>query len=163
MNAFVVVSSAIVALLALVVNEEVPVIASAIPCVMLSVVAVIFRFPPTAPSVLALMYKSPSALADEFSFTAALSTNVIFPKTSLPVSASRVTAFENALPDESRAISDPDSLVLKVAAPVIVNAPLSVILPVVAVAAKFPPTVDAARFNPASLTTVASPVPFVVS
>ena len=55
------------------------------------------------------------------------------------------------------------ALVVKEEVPAIVNAPLSVILPVVAVAAKFPPTVVAARFNPASLTTVALPVPFVVS
>ena len=40
--------------------------------------------------------------------------------------------------------------------------PLSDILPVVAVAARFPPTIDAARFNAASLTTVALPDPFVV-
>ena len=64
-NALVVVSRAIVALFALVMKEEVPPTATARPCVMLPVVAVTFRFPPTAASVDALMYKSPFELADE--------------------------------------------------------------------------------------------------
>ena len=54
------------------------------------------------------------------------------------------------------------ALVVKEEVPATVTLPLSDILPVVAVALKAPPTVDAARFNAASLTTVALPDPFVV-
>ena len=52
---------------------------------------------------------------------------------------------------------------MKEEVPAIVKAPLSVILFVVAVANRFPPTVDAAKSNPASLTNVALPDPLVVS
>ena len=55
------------------------------------------------------------------------------------------------------------ALVVKEEVPAIVRLPLSDIFPVAAVAARFPRTVDAAKFNPASLTTVALPVPLVVS
>ena len=92
-KAFVVtVLKSIVALLALVVKEEVPVTVKATTWVMLPVVAVILRFPPTAPSVPALMNRSPLALADVSRSTPALSTNVMFPNVSLPpVSARRLT------------------------------------------------------------------------
>ena len=50
-----------------------------------------------------------------------------------------------------------------VVVPVIARAPLSVMLPVVAVAVRAPPTVDAAKVNAASLTMVAAPVLLVVS
>ena len=60
---------------------------------------------------------------------------MILPKVSFPASAWRVTALENALPDESRMIFDPLAPVMNVAAPVIVRFPLSVISPVVAVTA----------------------------
>ena len=70
---------------------------------------------------------------------------------------------ENALPDESRMIFDPLAPVMNVEAPAIVKSPLSDMSPVVAVALSAPPTVDAAKVNPASLTTVALPDPLVVS
>ena len=54
------------------------------------------------------------------------------------------------------------ALVVNEEVPATVNTPLSTMLPVVAVAARFR-TVDAAKVNPASFTTVASPDPFVVS
>ena len=54
-NALVVVLRVISALFALVVKEEVPPTVTARPCVMLPVVAVTFRFPPTAASVAALI------------------------------------------------------------------------------------------------------------
>ena len=54
-SALVEVSNVIVALLALVVKEEVPVTARATVSVILPVVAVTLRFPPTAPSVAALI------------------------------------------------------------------------------------------------------------
>ena len=91
-KALVVVPKAIVALSALVTRVVVPVTAKATTWVMLPVVAVILRFPPTAPSVPALMNRSPSALADVSRSTPALSTNVMFPNVSLPpVSARRLT------------------------------------------------------------------------
>ena len=74
-----------------------------------------------------------------------------------------VNAPVNAFVVVSRAIVASLALVVRVVVPVIASAPLSVILPVVAVAARLPPTVDAAKVNPASLTTVALPDPFVVS
>ena len=74
-----------------------------------------------------------------------------------------VTAPVNALVVVSRAIVASLALVVSVVVPAIVNAPLSVMLPVVAVAARLPPTVDAAKVNPASFTTVALPDPLVVS
>ena len=73
------------------------------------------------------------------------------------------TAPVNALVVVLRVMSAPLALVVKEEVPAIVNAPESVMLPVVAVAAIFPPTVDAAKFNPASFTTVALPDPLVVS
>ena len=74
-----------------------------------------------------------------------------------------VTAPVNALVVVSSAIVASLALVVSVVVPAIVNAPLSVMLPVVAVAARLPPTVDAAKVNPASFTTVALPDPLVVS
>ena len=53
------------------------------------------------------------------------------------------------------------AIVVRLEVPEIDSGALSVIFPVVAVAERFPPTVDAAKFNPASLTTVALPVPWV--
>ena len=55
------------------------------------------------------------------------------------------------------------ALVVNEEVPAIVNTPESVMLPVVAVALSAPPTVDAAKSRPASFTTVAAPLPFVVS
>jgi len=55
------------------------------------------------------------------------------------------------------------ALVVKEEVPATVNTPLSTMLPVVAVAARLPPTVDAANYSPASFTTVALPDPLVVS
>ena len=55
------------------------------------------------------------------------------------------------------------ALVVKEEVPAIVSTPLSVMLPVVAVALSAPPTVDAAKVNHASFTTVAAPLPLVVS
>ena len=54
------------------------------------------------------------------------------------------------------------ALVVNEEVPVTVRLPLSVIFPVVAVAVSAPVTVDAAKFNPASFTIVAAPLPFVV-
>ena len=79
----------------------------------------------------------------------------LLPESSLVVS---VTAPVNALLSVSRAIVALFALVMKEEAPVIASAPLSDIFPVAAVALNAPPTVDAAKFNPASFTTVAAPV-----
>ena len=73
-----------------------------------------------------------------------------------------VTAPVNAFVVVSRAIVALLALVVSVVVPVMASAPESVMLPVVAVAARLPPTVDAAKVNPASLITVALPDPFVV-
>ena len=54
------------------------------------------------------------------------------------------------------------ALVTSVLVPLIVSAPLCVMLPVVAVADRLPLTVEAANSIPVSLTTVAVPVPFVL-
>ena len=55
----------------------------------------------------------------------------------------------------SKRISALVALVVKEEVPAIVRLPLSDIFPVVAVADKLPPTVDAPRFKPDALTTVA--------
>ena len=74
-----------------------------------------------------------------------------------------VTAPVNALVVVSKLIVASFALVTRVVVPVIVRAPVSVIFPVVAVAVSAPVTVDAAKFNPASFTIVAAPLPFVVN
>ena len=73
-----------------------------------------------------------------------------------------VRAPVKALVVTSRVIVASFALVVRVVVPVIASAPESVIFPVVAVAVSAPPTVDAAKFNPASFTIVAAPFPFVV-
>ena len=75
----------------------------------------------------------------------------------------KLTAPVNALVDTSSQMVALFALVVKEEVPVIASAPESVMLPVVAVARRFPPTVEAAKFNPASFTTVALPDPLVVS
>ena len=87
----------------------------------------------------------------------ALSTKVMFPKSSPPPSAFMVTAAEKALADSSSMIFDPSAPVTKVAAPVIDRVPLSDMSPVVAVPLKVPPMVDNARSSPASLTIITAP------
>ena len=52
-----------------------------------------------------------------------------------------------------------DAVMVVVPVPLISSGPLCVMFPVVAVAVRSPPTVEAAKFNPASFTTVAAPVP----
>ena len=74
----------VIALVFETVKLEVPVTANAIFCVISPVVAVRFRIPPTAPSVLASMNRSPSPVADASRDISALSTNVIFPNVSFP-------------------------------------------------------------------------------
>ena len=86
-NALLSVLKVIVALLALVVKDDVPVTARATFCVILPVVAVTLRLPPTAPPVLPSMNRSPFALAEESKSTAALSTNVILPNVPDPAAA----------------------------------------------------------------------------
>ena len=86
-------------------------------------------------------------------------TSAFAPESSLVVI---VTAPVNALVVVSRAIVALFALVVSVVVPVIASAPLSVMLPAVAVAARFPPTVAAAKVNPLSFTTVALPDPWVV-
>ena len=56
-----------------------------------------------------------------------------------------------------------ETLKVVVPVPLISRAPLCVIAPVVAVAVKFPPTLEAARSRAVALTTVAFPLPLVVS
>ena len=69
-----------------------------------------------------------------------------------------LTTINQTFPDPSRIILDPPATVMNVAAPVIARLPLPwVMFPVVAVALSAPRTVDAAKFNPASFTTVAVP------
>ena len=128
---------------------------------MFPVVAVTLRLPPTAPSVPALIKRSPFELADVAKSIAALSTKVMLPKASDPSSACIVTCEAKALPELSSSIFDPEASVANTAAPVIVRVPLSVISPVVAVAVSTPRTVVVAKFNPASFTIVAAPFPFV--
>ena len=70
-----------------------------------------------------------------------------------------VTAPVNALVVVSSPIVASLALVVTVVVQAIVNAPESVMLPVAAVATRLPPTVDAAKFIPASFTTVAAPLP----
>jgi len=74
-----------------------------------------------------------------------------------------VKAPVKALVVTSRTIVPLSALVTSVVVPVIARAPLSVIFPLVAVAVRAPPTVDAAKVNAASLTMVAAPVLLVVS
>ena len=105
------------------------------------------------------MNKSPLADADESRSIAALSTKVISPKASVPSSAVIVTAAAKALLDPSRIIFDPVAPVIKVAAPVIVRVPVSVIFPVVDVALKVPPTVVAPRARLLASVTMTLPDP----
>ena len=115
---------------------DAPVTANTWPCVMLPVVAVMLRVPPTAPSVPASMSSSPSAFvsADVWITTAALSTNPMFPNARFPlVPAFMVTELEKALLAWSRTIFDVVVPTMNVDAPVMIRAPVFVISPAVAV------------------------------
>ena len=74
-----------------------------------------------------------------------------------------VTAPVNALVAVSKVMVALLALVVKLDTPLTLNAPLSLIFPVVAVALKSPPTVTAAKARALSLMSVASPLPWVVS
>ena len=126
----------IVALFALVVKEEVPVIVSAPLSDIFPVAAVAARLPPTV--------EAPRSKPDASTTVALPDDPVVFNATA-PVNA--LALFNVIVPLLA--------LVVKEEVPAIVSTPESVMLPVVAVATKLPPTAEAPKFKPDASTTVA--------
>ena len=134
----------IVPLAAVVVNDPVPPTVTAPLSAILPVVAVAERLPPI-PEVLKSM---PVALTIVALPVAPLVLNAI-----LPVTARRFRSMSSSAVD---VVNEP--------VPPTVTVPESVRLPAVAVTARLPPTLDAAKSSALALTTVASPVgPLVLS
>ena len=138
-----------------VVNVPVPPTVTVTASVMLPVVAVMLKSPPTAPSVAASINKSPTVSTSSSRFTSALSTNVMLPNVSLPSSALSVTAPVKSLSASSSIMLEPSVVVIKVEAPPTVSVPLSVISPPALISISPPPAFTApnARLLPASTLT----------